>query len=1125
MVEIDTAYLDFRMEQEEFAYALYGRWEHFYRYAFEEVVAKRLAQYDFPDGLLCLESIDLNLGVFPEPDFYEKFPARLDEKLDEFMKSYLLGENRNLEKAEVLPLKDRIYKWLVKYLTDGGFDWDMPGEYRQLSFLLEKVIAESAGEFAAALRYYGELRVLRERLVMQFADEELERVVLVLEPSEGNFINDYTRYLQKMHDSWKRPEVTAGNYRNVVWMLVFTYLLYEGKDFFSRKQLVYRTIMGLSAHYNMSFSRLLARMTKGIKQMVARWTITPELLRILTELYQEQNQGKIKEEMGALREMARQEPGKLPGEGKEKIRSLLADFETCHQFISPLKEEEVYVFVRLLLPAESEFVIAYSQALEREKQRGMFEGKAGSEFRLLKWDFIFRVLLNDPGTLFDRKRFVWGVLRQLAAHYNLDVILLLEYFYRDSEDLPEWLTDVLKLLGEEQNKRQPMRLLEATEFRDLTEAEKIQLREVLIHPVSSFTFLGLLEEEKIYRLAEVVCPAESGFILPYARDLDYQKERGAFEGKAGEEFRVIKWVFIFLVVLERPFNRIQFVYAVLRQLAAHYNLELKALLEYFYQGYEARHLSAPSWLEVIFKELQGQEGKDLGEGKEPKLPEDRTAFVHERRVWFYKQLFRLENFVANGQLALYEGETCGKMSDPYEIFLCLKKQLPEELKSLAEGLKNSRCSLAYRENFPAMRFYAAFLLWSIRYYGLWFSANRKLIPFLEKAEAGGIVVEAGMLRELAWYALKGDTKGFNQLAEVLVEGKTVPGVKGNSTEMEAARKKVTGQETEKGREAGRQEMIRFLELYPERVEEFVKSGEMARNRVLAFLKEEKGMQLYWIDRMGGSVLRAVAEELAGICRWLGFRLEEKVCIGWLVEYAFPEFRNLSRRELLVRLWKRFRQYLSDGQLALLRQVVTEHADMLPQWKEAWAQTEGEGLFREETEKVKREKKDRRWYIRNAGLVLMSSWYPRLFTLAGFLSDRKEFADKEKQTKAVFLLQHLLGGKEEYPEYELILNKLLTGFPLEEPLPLKADLSPEEVELTETMLAKVMESWEKMKNTSLAGFRESFLIREGFLEERSEYWQLTVEKRGYDVLLDSLPWTFASVKYHWMKKPVLVDWWS
>jgi hypothetical protein len=64
---------------------------------------------------------------------------------------------------------------------------------------------------------------------------------------------------------------------------------------------------------------------------------------------------------------------------------------------------------------------------------------------------------------------------------------------------------------------------------------------------------------------------------------------------------------------------------------------------------------------------------------------------------------------------------------------------------------------------------------------------------------------------------------------------------------------------------------------------------------------------------------------------------------------------------------------------------------------------------------------------------------------------------------------------------------------------------------------------KLSNSTVDGFRVSFLHREGVLTETEEAWTLRVEQRGYDMILQMLPWAFGTIKFTWMEKPLYVEW--
>ncbi len=164
-------------------------------------------------------------------------------------------------------------------------------------------------------------------------------------------------------------------------------------------------------------------------------------------------------------------------------------------------------------------------------------------------------------------------------------------------------------------------------------------------------------------------------------------------------------------------------------------------------------------------------------------------------------------------------------------------------------------------------------------------------------------------------------------------------------------------------------------------------------------------------------------------------------------------------------------------------------------------------------------------VPNAGLALLSVWFPRLFSMFGLLSDdKKDFKDTEARIRAIFALQYLVGmDKHEFSEQELAFNRILVNCPFSVPLPRQLELSKEEKEILDSMLNGVKSNWTKMQNTSIMGFQHSFINRDGRLNQEEKRWMLTVNERAYDILLDSLPWQFREIRFPWLEKRICVYW--
>ena len=110
-----------------------------------------------------------------------------------------------------------------------------------------------------------------------------------------------------------------------------------------------------------------------------------------------------------------------------------------------------------------------------------------------------------------------------------------------------------------------------------------------------------------------------------------------------------------------------------------------------------------------------------------------------------------------------------------------------------------------------------------------------------------------------------------------------------------------------------------------------------------------------------------------------------------------------------------------------------------------------------------------------------------------------------------------------PEYELVLNKILCGVKASEPITGHIDISEKEQQAVEGLIQGMITNWKGIGQTSIEGFRESFLKRRGRLRLKDDAWHLKVEQRAFDMLLDSIPWGFATIKHPWMERVVYVKW--
>lgn len=163
-----------------------------------------------------------------------------------------------------------------------------------------------------------------------------------------------------------------------------------------------------------------------------------------------------------------------------------------------------------------------------------------------------------------------------------------------------------------------------------------------------------------------------------------------------------------------------------------------------------------------------------------------------------------------------------------------------------------------------------------------------------------------------------------------------------------------------------------------------------------------------------------------------------------------------------------------------------------------------------------------WQVYNAGMVLLWPFLGRFFRKLG-LVEGNDFRDESARMRAIQLLEYLVTGKTEFEEHALFLNKILCGVDESFIVGRYLELSEEEAILSESLLQGAIFNWEKMRGTRTATFRETFLQREGRLVYLENRWELKVERKAYDLLLDTLTWSIAMIKTAWMKDRLVVLW--
>ena len=160
------------------------------------------------------------------------------------------------------------------------------------------------------------------------------------------------------------------------------------------------------------------------------------------------------------------------------------------------------------------------------------------------------------------------------------------------------------------------------------------------------------------------------------------------------------------------------------------------------------------------------------------------------------------------------------------------------------------------------------------------------------------------------------------------------------------------------------------------------------------------------------------------------------------------------------------------------------------------------------------------YLTHAGLILVYPFIKELFKSCNLLTKSGDIISNDI---AVHLLYYVATKNLKPQEYELTLEKILCGIPIQTPIEKEVKLSEQQIYEAEQMLEAVSEHWTAIKNSSPDAIRSTFLIREGKLETGDFDKKLFIQRKTEDILINKLPWSISIVKTPWMKQFLTVEW--
>lgn len=875
----------------------------------------------------------------------------------------------------------------------------------------------------------------------------------------------------------------------------------------------------------------------------------------------------------------------IPAIYLSEIRKLLKQPQSRRALILKLDETAIHGLVKILAPNDSSFIISYAKSLDEQKEKNIFEGKAGGEFRQLKWEFIFAVMIEDADMSFNRKSFVLSVVSMLASHYNIKNIDLLSYIYKAILDGKLSVSSELTaILGElyfeskaERPKQQEVNLFDKVTREAWYSSLLLEFIQTGIVTDTAFTdkLFDLMVYLETYRpdlLLSVLEALKKGFALSDSTMIPHHKEL----------YRKLIQFTIYAYQINLPggqkvkslFNNID-EDRFLGVSVSTFKILLLALLR-----------NDPSLYEKAWDVLTEKAGsvKLLG--------------LDTLKVIPGEVLLKIISISDNGELQaliisepgvfmeriLSSFDLLAAVAECYRINQTIELQLEQALQDITPSyLFKKLYRLFPSEGEPLKILFR--LLAAIEVSGEATGIGRLVIDIITALVKNHKPFFESVIRQLFQNRLninerKTATKFLSETVNSFPTGSslkksidTLIGEMTNRQEGAAEQEQETtigekgfiswlmktfpvGSEFSGYRVSGKSPLFypvayaafeKMMIKQPELIRQLILDSKLSLHAITGWVKSSPlSMQLRWLQLQAPPFQKVVVEEAFILINWFQTAIAgiPGASFSWarvtalLIDFTSGKLQYIDRDELFSRIMA---LCLERIDIADRNRVLDKVKSKASNHGQLWGKRIERIMYRVV---VKEEKEDdvqvvkstkatnsiteeepgdlEEIYISNAGLVLCSPFLPQLFNMLGLLQDGV-FPDRIANERAVLLLQYMLYHDTFFPEYQMVLNKVLCGLTTGTPVDCAIEVSEKEKMTMEQMLNGMIQHWGKLGHTSVDGLIESFLRREGKLVQKDDGWLLTVEQKSFDMLLDSLPWSYTPIKHRWMKKSINVKW--
>ncbi|MCA6437011.1 MAG: hypothetical protein IM600_01755 [Bacteroidetes bacterium] len=194
----------------------------------------------------------------------------MPEKVLNLLKEKLIlyrGENYKAESdLKAANNISHLLESLEYYLITGVYKWNNSKTDFSIETVLLETIQKEPTSLIKLLKKIGKKEKVRKRIVYQFYEENIIKIIKLVEPVNGKIIIKYIHELDIANKNNNLIKVESSEFKKAKFLFVLTYLFVEKGSVFNTRSFVRSLIKQMAAHYNVSYNVLLIMLSKQIRE-------------------------------------------------------------------------------------------------------------------------------------------------------------------------------------------------------------------------------------------------------------------------------------------------------------------------------------------------------------------------------------------------------------------------------------------------------------------------------------------------------------------------------------------------------------------------------------------------------------------------------------------------------------------------------------------------------------------------------------------------------------------------------------------------------------------------------------------------------------------------------------------